>query len=136
MEGASIKRVAVVTGGNKGIGLGVCKELAKLPNYVTILTSRDEAAGRAAAAALRTSAHLCRLMFHLNALGCAQSMCVLFTSAEGEEGVGQLVFHQLDVSSDESVEQFKAFVLREYGRVDVLVNNAGARSCPRLVVKD
>ena len=60
-------------------------------------------------------------------------MCVLFTSAEGEEGVGQLVFHQLDVSSDESVEQFKAFVLREYGRVDVLVNNAGARSCPRLV---
>lgn len=39
--------------------------------------------------------------------------------------MGQLVFHQLDVSSDESVEQFKAFVLREYGRVDVLVNNAG-----------
>jgi NAD(P)-dependent dehydrogenase (short-subunit alcohol dehydrogenase family) len=66
MEGASVKRVAVVTGGNKGIGLGVSKELAKLPNYVTILTSRNEAAGRAAVAALRTSSHLCRLIFRMN----------------------------------------------------------------------
>lgn len=51
MEGTN-KRVAVVTGANKGIGLGVCRELAKLPNVVVILTSRNEDAGRAAVASL------------------------------------------------------------------------------------
>jgi len=88
-----VMRVAVVTGGNRGIGLGVCRELAKLPNMVVILTSRSEADGRAAVASL--------------------------------EGAGQVEYHQLDVSSDESVAKFKTNVETAHGRVDVLVNNAG-----------
>jgi NAD(P)-dependent dehydrogenase (short-subunit alcohol dehydrogenase family) len=116
------KRVAVVTGGNRGIGLGVCRELAKLPNYVTILTSRDEAAGRAAVASLRMSS-----AFRFNL--CVYVASHLLLCAEGESGVGELVFHQLDVASDESVETFKTVVLDKYGRVDVLVNNAGEAPC-------
>jgi len=44
-------RRALVTGGNRGIGLAICRQLARRGLDV-ILTSRDLAAGRAAAAAL------------------------------------------------------------------------------------
>ncbi len=46
------QRVAVVTGGNRGIGLEICRQLAKRGLRV-ILTARDPAKGRAAAKALR-----------------------------------------------------------------------------------
>ncbi|SEE44495.1 SDR family NAD(P)-dependent oxidoreductase [Jiangella alba] len=43
--------VAVVTGGNRGIGLEVCRQLAA-HGHTVVLTARDLAAARAAAAAL------------------------------------------------------------------------------------
>lgn len=47
-------RVAVVTGGNKGIGLEVCRQLA-CRGVVVILTARDEKKGTEAVATLRGS---------------------------------------------------------------------------------
>ncbi|PUZ48173.1 hypothetical protein GQ55_7G224500 [Panicum hallii var. hallii] len=49
---ASTRRVAVVTGGNKGIGLEVCRQLAGA-GVTVVLTARDEARGAAAAERLR-----------------------------------------------------------------------------------
>jgi NAD(P)-dependent dehydrogenase (short-subunit alcohol dehydrogenase family) len=45
------QRIAIVTGGNRGIGLEICRQLARKQIQV-ILTSRDEAKGKAAAAEL------------------------------------------------------------------------------------
>ncbi len=44
--------VAIVTGGNRGLGLETCRQLARLGLQV-VLTSRDLAQGETAAAALR-----------------------------------------------------------------------------------
>lgn len=52
-------RVALVTGGNRGIGLEICRQLAA-DGLEVILTARDPAAGDAAAAALRTEGHQVR----------------------------------------------------------------------------
>lgn len=84
-------RIAIVTGGNRGIGLEICRGLARL-GYHVILTSRDLKKGQEAAEKLRDS--------------------------------GQITVHQLDVTSADSVESLTAFVLREFKRVDALVNNA------------
>ncbi len=46
------KKVAVVTGGNRGIGFETCRQLAK-QDIKVILTSRDEAKGKAAAEKLQ-----------------------------------------------------------------------------------
>lgn len=46
------KRIAVVTGGNRGIGFETCRQLAKQGIQV-ILTSREEAKGKAAAEKLQ-----------------------------------------------------------------------------------
>ena len=43
------KRVAVVTGANRGIGLEICRQLGKRGDIHIVLTSRDDAKGRSVA---------------------------------------------------------------------------------------
>lgn len=87
------KRLAVVTGGNKGIGLEICRQLAGKGLRV-LLTSRDPDKGSHAAEGLK-----------------AERLDVLY--------------HPLDVDSDDSVRELRQYMEREVGRLDVLVNNAG-----------
>ena len=87
------KRVAVVTGGNKGIGFEICRQLAERGLRV-VLTSRDAGRGHDAMAKL------------------------------GYDGA-DVVYHCLDVDNDDSVAALAAYLYKEQGRVDVLVNNAG-----------
>ena len=82
-------RVALVSGGNRGIGLEVCRQLAGR-GLTVIMGSRDEEQGRSAAAGL-------------------------------PDGV---VVRQLDVADSGSVEKLSRSVEEEFGRLDVLVNNA------------
>ncbi|HEY6580953.1 MAG TPA: SDR family oxidoreductase [Rubrobacter sp.] len=82
-------RVALVSGGNRGIGLEVCRQLAGR-GITVVMGSRDAEQGRDAASNL-------------------------------PDGV---VVHQLDVSEPESVERLARSVEEEFGRLDVLVNNA------------
>jgi NAD(P)-dependent dehydrogenase (short-subunit alcohol dehydrogenase family) len=53
-------------------------------------------------------------------------------SAKGEQAKQQLekqginaIFHQLDVTNEDSLKQMETFVREQYGRLDILVNNAG-----------
>lgn len=68
-------RVAVVTGGNKGIGLEVCRQLAS--NGITVvLTARDEKRGAAAVEEL-ADAGLSGVVFHQLEVTDAQSIARL-----------------------------------------------------------
>jgi len=87
------KKVALVTGGNKGIGYAVCRELAK-KGCTVILTGRDDGRVQAAVKKLRRS--------KLDVVGLA-----------------------LDVTDPVSVAFAEKFVRREYGRLQILINNAG-----------
>merc|ERR1711976_565580 len=49
---ASVPRVAVVTGGNKGVGFGIVRGLAKQFNGDVYLTARDPKLGMAAVTSL------------------------------------------------------------------------------------
>ncbi|MGB3680957.1 MAG: SDR family oxidoreductase [Rubrobacteraceae bacterium] len=84
------ERVALVSGGNRGIGLEVCRQLAE-KGYTVVLGSRDEEQGREAAEKLGGDVHA----------------------------------RQLDVSDPESVNRLASSIEEEFGRLDVLVNNAG-----------
>jgi len=59
---SSEKRVALVTGGNKGIGLEVCRQLAS-KGVVVVLTARDETRGAQAARGLHASG-LSEVVYH------------------------------------------------------------------------
>jgi NAD(P)-dependent dehydrogenase (short-subunit alcohol dehydrogenase family) len=83
------ERIALVSGGNRGIGLEVSRQLSER-GITVVIGSRDEARGRAAAEGL----------------------------------AGNVVPHQLDVADAGSVDRMAAYLEDEFGRLDILVNNA------------
>lgn len=93
------KRVAVVTGANRGIGLEICRQLARV-GHTVVLTSRSAAKARVAIKALR------------------------------DEGL-ETGYSPLDVTSPVSIKALAGHLDRHYGRLDVLVNNAGVMLDPR-----
>lgn len=91
------KKVALVTGANRGVGLEICRQLAA-QGWKVVQTARSEEKGRAAFEKLSAD------------LG----------------GSADLLFHRLDVSNPEDVERIRNFVETEIGRLDVLINNAAS----------
>lgn len=86
-------KVALVTGGNRGIGYELAKQLA-LKGFKVILASRDPEKGHEAAQKLKD----------LNL---------------------DVSFVVMDVDSQESIHQAVITVSDQYGKLDVLINNAG-----------
>ena len=85
--------VIVVTGGNRGIGFEICRQLASRGAQV-VLTARKPEAGEQAVKKLASQ--------NLSAR-----------------------FHPLNVTEAESVVALCEFLGRTFGRLDVLINNAG-----------
>ncbi|PFH32021.1 putative carbonyl reductase 1 [Besnoitia besnoiti] len=93
------KRVALVTGGNKGIGLFVVKRLCeRLPTdkWVVVLGTRQVANGEEGVAQLK------RYSLPLSP-----------------------TVQQLDITDKASCEKMKTFLQEKFGGLDLLVNNAG-----------
>ena len=86
-------KVALVTGANRGIGLEVVRQLARL-GFTVLLGSRDAEKGARAAAPL------------------------------AEEGL-KVITVRLDVTEQESIDSLKRWAEERFGKLDVLVNNAG-----------
>ncbi|XP_047022359.1 retinol dehydrogenase 11-like [Helicoverpa zea] len=90
-----VGKVAIVTGGNKGIGYETCKDFAERGARV-IIACRSERLGTAARDTI--------------------------VSATGNDDVH---FKQLDLSSLASVRAFAEGIIKNEKRLDILVNNAG-----------
>ena len=88
------RRVAVVTGSNKGIGYAIVRQLVQKFDGDVILTARDEQRGLQAVEQI-----------------------------ESEIGRKPL-FHLLDIDDQDSIIQLKNYLEENYGGLDVLVNNA------------
>ncbi|KAJ1702124.1 hypothetical protein LUZ63_001903 [Rhynchospora breviuscula] len=88
------KRIALVTGGNRGIGFGICKLLAS-KGVTVILTAREEKRGQEAIKKL------------------SEEFCLT-----------DITFHQLDVTNISSIMSLVDFVKNRFGKLDILVNNA------------
>jgi len=87
------KRVALVTGGNRGLGLETCRQLGQL-GYIVILTARHTNQGREQVDLLK---------------------------GEGLD----VRFYHADVNDSNSIGSLYEYVMSDFGRCDVLINNAG-----------
>jgi len=92
------RRVALVTGANRGLGCAVARGLAERGLHV-VLTDRSQSAAETAVAEL---------------------------AKDGLSATG----HQLDVSDPASVVRASADTSNQFGRLDVLVNNAAIARRP------
>lgn len=89
-----MSRVALITGGSRGIGLGIAKKLAEEGFNLAINGVRDEASARAALEELRSI------------------------------GV-RVEYLQGNIASGEDREAIVSGLISKFGKIDVLVNNAG-----------
>ncbi|GAB4844444.1 hypothetical protein Ancab_037808 [Ancistrocladus abbreviatus] len=89
-------RYAVVTGGNKGIGLEICRQLAS-HGVIIVLTARDPKKGLEALENIKNSS---------------------------SDLSDRLYFHQLDVTDIASISKLADFIKSKFGKLDILVNNA------------
>jgi len=89
----SNKRIALVTGANKGIGYETARQLAK-QGMIVLLGARDEQRGKEAAVKLQS------------------------------EGL-DVQFLRLDTDNQKTHEAARRFIEDKFGKLDVLVNNAG-----------
>lgn len=88
-------KVAVVTGGNKGIGYAIVKGLAKEFEGTVYLTARNIERGNEAVQKLK------------------------------KEDDISVKFHQLDIDDESSIQTLASFMKENHGGIDILVNNAG-----------
>ncbi len=86
-------KVAVVTGGGRGIGRAIAARIAEAGAYV-IVADIDSALAKK-------------------------------TAQELNEKYGESIGIQLDVTQEKSVEAMTKMALKEFGKVDILINNAG-----------
>jgi NAD(P)-dependent dehydrogenase (short-subunit alcohol dehydrogenase family) len=86
------KKIALVTGSNKGLGFETCLRLGQL-GLTVILSARDLIKGQVAAKQL------------------------------ADKGL-DVLFYQLDVSNQSNISRIALQIEQQFGRLDVLVNNA------------
>ncbi|KAI3822192.1 hypothetical protein L1987_09777 [Smallanthus sonchifolius] len=92
-----VKRIAVVTGGKRGIGFEICKQLVSSDrDLLVVITAKDEQKGLQSLDKLRT-------------LGLSENVAV----------------RQLNVKNPASIASFADFINTKFGKLDILVNNAG-----------
>ena len=94
MSASSSKRVAVVTGSNKGIGLEIVKGLSQAWDGDVILCSRDQKRGEEAVKNIQ------------------------------EQGIANVKLAILAVDDNDSVLRLKDRLLKDYEGLDILINNA------------
>jgi NAD(P)-dependent dehydrogenase (short-subunit alcohol dehydrogenase family) len=99
-------RLAVVTGANGGLGLVITRQLARAGAHV-VLACRSQAKGRTAAAEVHDEV----------------------------PGAG-LDVRVLDLAVLGSVRRFAAALAGDYGRIDLVINNAGVMAPPRGTTAD
>ncbi len=87
-------RVALVTGGNRGLGFAMAKALSEAGASVVVTSRQEDRAVKSAAT---------------------------LAEATGQRAMGLAV----DITDTEQIENMIQSVVREFGRLDVLVNNAG-----------
>jgi NAD(P)-dependent dehydrogenase (short-subunit alcohol dehydrogenase family) len=88
------RRVAVVTGGNRGLGKAIAQALAEAGAQVAVVSRQAEQAQAAADEILSATGQIC-------------------------EG------YQCDVTVPEQITAMTEAVLKDFGQIDVVVNNAG-----------
>ncbi len=103
LKGQVQGRVVLVTGGSSGIGLAAAHKLAKA-GAVTVIVGREQEKLDAAKNEIDTA---------------------LKAKNSGATKGGQVVTYSADLASLESCDTMVAWLIENYGGVDVLINNAG-----------
>ena len=111
---APLRRVAIVTGASRGIGAAIAQRLA-LEGYSVVLNYALDGSTEAA----------CALCAELSDFAATEAQESLALEVEQAAEPQRFIAVQADVSRFDEAKQLINEVKQQFGRIDVLVNNAG-----------
>ena len=111
---APLRRVAIVTGASRGIGAAIAQRLA-LEGYSVVLNYASDGSTEAA----------CALCAELSDFAATEAQESLALEVEQAAEPQRFIAVQADVSRFDEAKQLINEVKQQFGRIDVLVNNAG-----------
>ena len=111
---APLRRVAIVTGASRGIGAAIAQRLA-LEGYSVVLNYASDGSTEAA----------CALCAELSDFAATEAQESLALEVEQAAEPQRFIAVQADVSRFDEAKRLINEVKQQFGRIDVLVNNAG-----------
>jgi NAD(P)-dependent dehydrogenase (short-subunit alcohol dehydrogenase family) len=109
---SQVGKIAIVTGSNSGIGYYTARALAERGAHV-ILACRNEKRGRE-----------------------AESEMTKYLAAKQITSAGSVEFKQVDLSVLQSVHEFADGIKARFGKLDLLINNAGIAAPTEVLTSD
>ena len=122
---APLRRVAIVTGASRGIGAAIAQRLA-LEGYSVVLNYASDGSTEAA----------CALCAELSDFADTEAQESLALEVEQAAEPQRFIAVQADVSRFDEAKRLINEVKQQFGRIDVLVNNAGFGYDARFVESD
>jgi len=128
-------RLALVTGASSGLGLETCRALAA-HGATVVMACRSRQRGEAARQALLTATGGGSADPASSGPSIVAAEAPDRTPAEATTPWGALDLLDLDLADLASVRSAAAEVVERYGRLDLLINNAGVMAPPRTLSRD